>query len=131
MPTPVRVFDALLLFSWADCLVPLLPTNTQHGHRSAKRFDWEKFKRIASPSTHDVLRDEAMAIDTKRHYSYRTQRWRLIRLSVGEFVVTVILCLAIFGALLGYSRWATLNPKQKRVSDLCLLNAGKLIGLGL
>ena len=104
-------------------------------HGSSKKhssyFDYEKFHSFASPSTHDVVVQPQSDMDTKRLYDRGRQRGRLWRLSIGEFLVTLALCLAIFGLLFGYHRKATLDRDQKRWFNALVTGLSVALGINL
>ena len=102
------------------------------GVRGRHRFDWEKFRRIASPSTHEILPDyNQSATPTKLRFKYGTQRLRLLSQAFGQWLCTLVLCLAIFGQLYGYSTWHTLTPQDKRVFNALISGLSIALGINL
>jgi hypothetical protein len=120
---------------------PLISTsaNAQRPAGASSRHTSEKIYQIirtfASPSTHEVVDDSPLLVPpTVRDYDRKTQRWRLWNLVWLEWVITGILCVALWGLLFGYSRHhievdGGLSVRQKRIFNA--LATGLSIALGL
>jgi hypothetical protein len=120
---------------------PLASTsaNAQRPAAASLRRPSEKAYQIirtfASPFTHDVVDNSPLPVPpTVRDYDRKTQRWRLWNLVWLEWVITGILCVALWGLLFGYSRHfievdGGLSVRQKRIFNA--LATGLSIALGL
>ncbi|KAI1630066.1 hypothetical protein EDD37DRAFT_618520 [Exophiala viscosa] len=81
------------------------------------------------PSLHELFEKDEKR--TTREYRYKTQRRRLLRLTIGEWVNTLILCVAYFGILYGYSKKPTIDKTQRRVFNALTTGNSLLLGVNL
>jgi hypothetical protein len=107
------------------------PRNTASSRQNSEKSDrWKAVKVFASPSFHGpVLNPAASSTSTVQPYSHREQRWRLWRKSIGEWLLTAMLCGSIAAVLKAYSVHKTLTTPQKRTFNAII--TGLSVGLGL
>jgi hypothetical protein len=84
-----------------------------------------------TPSQHQLLMKEKTSESTSRQYLYKTQRNRLLRLTVGEWLNTLVLCVAYFGILYAYSKKLTISVPQRRVFNALTTGVSLLLGVNL
>lgn len=81
------------------------------------------------PSLHEVFEKDEKS--TTREYRYKTQRRRLLRLTIGEWFNTLVLCVTYFGILHGYSREGTIDVSQRRIFNALTTGNSLLLGVNL
>lgn len=95
-------------------------------------LDSDRLKASFSPSTHELLEKTAKPSETTdRVYDYRVQKWRLWRLSILEWFITLALCAAIFGCLWYYHSAISLLPEQVNFFNAIITGLSIALGLNL
>ncbi len=84
-----------------------------------------------TPSLHELLKRPTADPNTQREYSRKTQRYRLWRLTIGEFIYTLLICLAYFGILYAYSKKEVINVRQRRIFNSLITGVSLLLGVNL
>lgn len=109
------------------------PPAASHRHTSEKTY--QIIRTFVSPSTHELVDNSPLPLPpTVRNYDRGVQRWRLWNLVWLEWVITLVLCIALWALLYGYSRHhievsGGLSVDQKRIFNA--LATGLSIALGL
>lgn len=102
------------------------------GRRRSSVQSWKhRIRAFVNPSFHDLRDPYLIAPDTSRPYIHVRQRWRLWRLTIGEFFMTVVLSLAYAMLLYGWSRHETIDEWQKRSFNVLSTGLSLLLGLNL
>lgn len=83
------------------------------------------------PSLHSLLEKDASSRKTPREYRYNKQRKRLLRLTIGEWFNSLVLCITYFGILWAYSRMAYIDKSQRRVFNSLTTGNSLLLGVNL
>lgn len=84
------------------------------------------------PSLHDLLeKTPGENTDTTREYSHKIQRKRLWRLTIGEWINTLVLCVAYFGILYAYAQKNTIDVPQRREFNAITTGISLLLGVNL
>lgn len=100
----------------------------------AKSFQYEtikeQFRSSFSPSTHLLLTTPGDH-GTARNYEHKNQRQRLWRLTIGEFLLTIILCVVYFGILYAYSKSLLITVAQRRIFNALTTGVSLLLGVNL
>ncbi|KIV88970.1 hypothetical protein PV10_08595 [Exophiala mesophila] len=81
------------------------------------------------PSLHSLIEKDPRG--TAREYNHRRQRRRLLRLTVGEWFNTLVLCSTYFGILYAYTRELTISVQQRRVFNSLTTANSLLLGVNL
>ncbi|RVX66497.1 hypothetical protein B0A52_09782 [Exophiala mesophila] len=82
------------------------------------------------PSLHSLIVEKDPR-GTAREYNHRRQRRRLLRLTVGEWFNTLVLCSTYFGILYAYTRELTISVQQRRVFNSLTTANSLLLGVNL
>lgn len=92
----------------------------------------ERLKDSFDPSTHELPEKNHTPSDTTdRVYNYSVQKWRLWRLSILEWVITLALCASIFGCLWYYHKSIALQHVQINVFNAVITGLSIALGLNL
>ncbi|EXJ58970.1 hypothetical protein A1O7_06401 [Cladophialophora yegresii CBS 114405] len=91
-------------------------------HRLQSSFD---------PSLHELLEKRGLDPSSQRQYSQKRQRQRLWRLTIGEFLYTVALCLAYFGVLYAYGGKDAISVRERRIFNALVTGVTLLLGVNL
>ena len=83
-----------------------------------------------TPSLHDLLGDTTPN-PTRRQYHHNRQRWRLWRLTIGEFFQTLALCVAYFVILYLYSKMKKISVPQRRIFNALTTGTSLLLGVNI
>jgi hypothetical protein len=109
-----------------------LKSEAAGGRRRSSVQSWkQRLRGFVNPSLHDLKNSRLITSDTNRPYIYKRQKRRLWRLTIGEFLMTVVLCVANFGLLYGWSRHRTINERQKHIFNALSTGLTMLLGLNL
>ncbi|KAK6383120.1 hypothetical protein LTS17_003790 [Exophiala oligosperma] len=91
----------------------------------------ERIRGSITPSLHNLLEKDSSGKGTSREYCRKTQRHRLLRLTIGEWFNTVVLCVMYFGILYGYSRQTAITVPQRRIFNALTTGVSLLLGVNL
>lgn len=91
----------------------------------------EKLRFSVSPSAHNLIERLPTLPPTARPYYHHRQRWRLWRLTIGEWFNTLALCLTYFGILYAYSQKSTMDARQRRIFNALSTGNSLLLGVNL
>ncbi|KIW13007.1 hypothetical protein PV08_08194 [Exophiala spinifera] len=91
----------------------------------------ERIRGSLTPSLHNLLEKDSSGEGTSREYRRKTQRNRLLRLTVGEWLNTVILCVMYFGILYAYSQSTAISVPQRRIFNALTTGVSLLLGVNL
>lgn len=83
------------------------------------------------PSLHNLIEKDPPATSTVREYSHSKQRRRLLRLTIGEWFNTLVLCLTYFGILYAFSKKLTISAPQRRIFNSLSTANSLLLGVNL
>ncbi|KAK4940069.1 hypothetical protein LTR10_019806 [Elasticomyces elasticus] len=110
---------------------PVRPVHTLHKeHRNSSLTAYkQRMQDSFQPSLHELFEKDEKS--TTREYRYKTQRRRLLRLTIGEWVNTLILCVAYFGILYDYSKKPTIDEAQRRIFNALTTGNSLLLGVNL
>ncbi|KIX95359.1 uncharacterized protein Z520_08876 [Fonsecaea multimorphosa CBS 102226] len=84
-----------------------------------------------TPSLHEVLELKCADHNTSREYRHHKQRHRLLRLTIGEWFNSLILCVVYFGILYAYSKKQTISVPQRRIFNALTTGVSLLLGVNL
>lgn len=84
-----------------------------------------------TPSLHEILGKTNFNGSTTREYKHKKQRNRLLRLTIGEWFNTLVLCIIYFGILYAYSKKETISVPQRRVFNALTTGNSLLLGVNL
>ena len=83
------------------------------------------------PSLHNLIEKNPSASGTTREYRHHKQRKRLLRLTIGEWVNSLLLCLTYFGILWAYSKMDFIDKRQRRIFNSLTTGNSLLLGVNL
>ncbi|KAL2430693.1 hypothetical protein ABEF95_012835 [Exophiala dermatitidis] len=117
---------------------PILATTTRpvdrlqdvRQHSSLSSFR-RRFQTSIRPSWHEVSEKDTSIHGTTTEYRHSKQRNRLLRLTIGEWVNTLILCASYFGILYAYSRKLTIDVPQRKIFNALTTGNTLLLGVNL
>ncbi|KAK5414599.1 hypothetical protein LTR06_004413 [Exophiala xenobiotica] len=101
-----------------------------HRHSSFNTLK-ERVHGSITPSLHNLLEKNTPENATSREYRYKTQRKRLLRLTIGEWFNTLALCVIYFGILYAYSRKLAISVPQRRVFNALTTGVSLVLGVNL
>ncbi|OAL37313.1 hypothetical protein AYO20_03489 [Fonsecaea nubica] len=104
------------------------PEKRRHSSQSGWR---ERIYSSITPSLHEVLELKYSLHNTSREYRHDKQRKRLLRLTIGEWVNSLILCAVYFGILYAYSKKLTISVPQRREFNALTTGVSLLLGVNL
>ncbi|KAH0843076.1 hypothetical protein FOPE_07854 [Fonsecaea pedrosoi] len=104
------------------------PEKRRHSSQSGWR---ERIYSSITPSLHEVLELKYSLHNTSREYRHDKQRKRLLRLTIGEWVNSLILCVVYFGILYAYSKKLTISVPQRREFNALTTGVSLLLGVNL
>ena len=103
----------------------------RRGRSSAKNY-YDRLYNAFSPSTHDLKEYSAVPLQgTSRPYLHHQQRHRLWRKTIGEFVITFLLCLTYWAILFGYHFSAGLTKSHRRWFNALVTANALVLGVNL
>jgi hypothetical protein len=83
------------------------------------------------PSLHSLIEKNASTHTTSREYRHKKQRRRLLRLTIGEWFNSLILCITYFGILWAYSKMEVIDKPQRRIFNSLTTGNSLLLGVNL
>lgn len=102
---------------------------------SRQRSSLSAFKRRMQvsirPSLHEFSENNKSSRDTMTEFRRSRQRNRLLRLTIGEWVNTLVLCVTYFGILFVFSRKVTISVPERRVFNALITGNSLLLGVNL
>jgi hypothetical protein len=104
------------------------PDGRRHSSLTVLR---DRFQGSFTPSLHELLEKQPPSPAARREYSHKRQRNRLWRLTIGEFILTLAICLAYFGVLYAYSKKPFINVAQRRRFNALTTGIALLLGVNL
>ncbi|KIW31589.1 uncharacterized protein PV07_03219 [Cladophialophora immunda] len=100
--------------------------------RSSSLSGWkERIYSSITPSLHEVLELKCSDHNTSREYRHHKQRNRLLRLTIGEWFNSLVLCVVYFGILYSYSKKQTISVPQRRMFNALTTGVSLLLGVNL
>lgn len=123
----------------------LLSTNSQHDglldndalkHQSSRwslsastilGVDSQSIRHSIAPQWHE----EKNPLDTARPFIHHRQAWRLSRLAISEFLITLVLCIALYFVLSTYERIIVLPLKARQEFNTFVTILALLLGINL
>ncbi|KIX04931.1 uncharacterized protein Z518_05802 [Rhinocladiella mackenziei CBS 650.93] len=99
-------------------------------HSSLSTFK-QRLQGSVTPSLHELLEKDTSGQGTTRQYCYNKQRNRLLRLTIGEWINTLVLCVIYFGILYAYSKKLTISVPQRRIFNALTTGTSLLLGVNL
>lgn len=122
-------------------LMILTGTNTQltdvsETYEAARRHSslsvfTQRFHGSVDPSLHSLIEKDGSAHKTSREYRYNKQRKRLLRLTIGEWFNSLLLCITYFGILWAYSKMDYIDKSQRRIFNSLTTGNSLLLGVNL
>lgn len=103
----------------------------QDKRRHSSLSTFERMRASITPSLHELIEKAPSATGASREYSHKKQRQRLLRLTIGEWINTLVLCIAYFGILYAYSRRLTIGVPQRRIFNALTTGNSLLLGVNL
>ncbi|KIW91242.1 uncharacterized protein Z519_08138 [Cladophialophora bantiana CBS 173.52] len=104
------------------------PNNKRYSNLSVWK---ERIYNSVTPSLHEILELKYPDHSTSREYRHHKQRNRLLRLTIGEWINTLALCVVYFSILYAYSKKDTINVPQRRVFNALTTGVSLLLGVNL
>lgn len=103
----------------------------KRGRSSAKNY-YDRLQKAFSPSTHDLKDYSAVPPQgTSRPYLHHQQRHRLWRKTVGEFLITFLLCVTYWAILFGYHFSTGLTKPHRRWFNALVTANALVLGVNL
>jgi len=84
-----------------------------------------------TPSLHNLLEKDTPENASSREYRYKTQRRRLLRLTIGEWFNTLALCAIYFSILYAYSHRQAISVPQRREFNALTTGVSLVLGVNL
>lgn len=89
--------------------------------------DTKSIRHSIAPQWHD----EKNPLDTARPFIHSRQAWRLSRLAISEFILTLILCISLYLVLKYYEKRATLPLRARQEFNTFITILALLLGINL
>ncbi|KAK5051425.1 hypothetical protein LTR84_003077 [Exophiala bonariae] len=91
----------------------------------------QRFHGSVDPSLHSLIEKDGSTHKTSREYRYNKQRKRLLRLTIGEWFNSLLLCITYFGILWAYSKMELIDKPQRRIFNSLTTGNSLLLGVNL